>query len=361
MVSLPAPIERFMFDTLAPKLIENVGTVPAAGADGLVGRVYEQMRREFQLVPPVTLHAPNPELLAGVWGMLRETIVAGPVDRTVREVVCEAVSQINECSFCVDAHSTLLAGAAQGPTSAAIAANRPEQISDPTIRAHAQWALANRQPGADVLSRPPFSAEDAPEIIGSAVCFHYIDRMTSVFLPDAPVPLPSWLQWLRGTVIRIAGSTVGRRIMSVEVEPGGAVGSLPERAPSPEFSWALPKPTVAAAIGRLEATVEAEGREVLPASVRNLVIERVAGWHGEEPGISRGWVETAVESLDESDRAAGRLALLVAFAPYQVDDAILQAFCKDHPSDSALLAATSWASFTATRRIAGWLTPTSTA
>jgi AhpD family alkylhydroperoxidase len=319
------------------------------------------MRREFQLVPPVTLHAPNPELLAGVWGMLRETIVAGPVDRTLREVVCEAVSQINQCSFCVDAHSTLLTGAAHKHTADAIHAYRTDRITDPTIRAIAQWALANCEPGAEVLSHPPFSAEDAPEIIGSAICFHYIDRMVSIFLSYAPVPLPPWLRWLRGTLIRVSGSTVGKRVMALKVEPGHAVGSLPESEPSPEFSWAQSKPAVAAAIGRLEAVIEAEGRKALSESVRDLVAHRLSDWSGEQPSISRSLVETAVSSLDESDRPAARLALLAALAPFQVDETIIRAFRDSHPSDSELLAATAWASFTATRRVAGWLTPSAVA
>jgi len=361
MITLPARVEEYLFDLQAPKLIKYLDTVPAATAQGLVEQVYAQIRREFQLVPPVTLHAPSPELLAGVWGMLRETIVAGPVDRALREVVCEAVSRINQCSFCVDAHSTLLTGANHKRAADAIHANRPDQISDPRMRDLAQWSLANRTPGAEVLSDPPFTAEDAPEIIGSAVCFHYIDRMVSVFLSEAPVPLPSWLRWLRGTVIQVSGSTVGKRLMSIYVEPGGAVGSLPEAAPSQEFSWAQSKPAVASAIGRLEAVVEAEGKKVLPETVRTLVVERVASWNGEEPALSRNWVETAVSSLDTSDQPAGRLALLVALAPYQIDEGVIQEFRAGNPSDTALLGSAAWASFTATRRIAGWLTPSAIA
>ncbi len=357
MIQLPARLEHGVFDTQAPKLIKYLGTVPTAKAQGTVAEVYDQMRREFQLVPPVTLHAPNPELLAGVWGMLRETIVAGPVDRTLREVVCEAVSQINQCTFCVDAHSTLLTGLAHKSTADAIHANRPDLIDDPTIRSVARWALANREPDAEVLRNPPFPTESAPELIGSAVCFHYIDRMVSVFLADSPVPLPTWLRWLRGTVIRVAGSTVGKRIMSVDVVSGGAVGSLPEAQPSPEFSWAETNPAISAAIGRLEAVVEKHGRQALPEAVRTLVARRVADWNGEQPSISRGWVDTAVSSLDEPEQPAGRLTLLVALAPHQVDETIIRAFRDRHPSDETLLAATAWASFTATRRIAGWLTP----
>jgi AhpD family alkylhydroperoxidase len=357
MIALPTLAEERLFDTYAPKLIRYIDPVPSRQAQGLVAQVYGQMRREFQIVPPVALHAPNPELLAGVWGMLRETIVAGPVDRTAREVVCEAVSQVNQCSFCVDAHSTLLTGAAHKHAADAIRANRPDRIRDPKLRSVAQWALANRRPGADVLRRPPFSVADTPEIIGSAICFHYIDRMVTVFLSDAPVPLPRWLRWLRGPVIQASGLTVGKRIMALDVEPGHAVGALPDAQPSPEFAWAQPKPAVAAAIGRLEAAIEADGRSVLPESVRNLVAQQVADWNGEEPALSRSWVETAVDSLDDRDRPTGRLALLVALAPYQVDKLIIQAFRDTHPSDRELLTATAWASFTATRRVAGWLTP----
>jgi AhpD family alkylhydroperoxidase len=357
VIQLPAPIEHRVFDTQAPKLIRYLGTVPTAKAQGLVAEVYDQMRREFQLVPPVTLHAPNPELLAGVWGMLRETIVAGPVDRTAREVVCEAVSRINQCTFCVDAHSTLLTGLAHKDTADAIHANRPDLIRDPAIRSVARWGLANREPGNELLRNPPFPAESAPELIGSAVCFHYIDRMVSVFLADSPVPLPTWLRWLRGTVIRVAGSTVGTRIMGIAVPSGGAAGALPDAAPSGEFSWAAPKPAVAAAIGRLEAVIEKQGTQALPEAVRTLVTQRVAGWNGEQPSISRGWVDSAVSSLDEPDQPAGRLTLLVALAPYQVDETIIRAFRDRHPSDETLLAAAAWASFTATRRVAGWLAP----
>jgi hypothetical protein len=220
--------------------------------------------------------------------------------------------------------------------------------------------MANRTPGAEVLSHPPFTAQDAPEIIGSAVCFHYIDRMVSAFLSDAPVPLPSWLRWLRGTVVRVTGSTVGKRIMALQVEPGHAVGSPPEAQPSREFSWAQPKPAVAAAIGRLEAVIETDGQKTLPEPVRDLVAQRVAGWNGEHPSISRSWVETAVGSLEEPDRPAGRLTLLVALAPYQLDETVIQGFREHYPSDSSLLAAAAWASFTATRRIADWLTPAAT-
>ena len=75
------------------------------------------------------------------------------------------------------------------------------------------------------------------------------------------------------------------------------------------------------------------------------------------PDDRPGPEEAAVACLDELDRPAGRLALLVALAPYQVDETVIPEFRDTHPSGRELLAATAWASFTATRRVAGWLTP----
>jgi AhpD family alkylhydroperoxidase len=233
----------------ASKQIKHIRAVPTREADELVGEVYDQMKREFQLVPPIVLHSPIPDLLAGVWGVMREAVVAGPTSRVLRETACEAVSVLNRCSFCVDAHSALLNGLGQASTADAIRANRLDLIRDSRTRDVAQWALANRDPESPVLRHPPFSAEEAPEIIGSAVLFHYIDRVVKVFLPDSPVPLPAWLRWLRRPAIRLAGSTIGRKTMRISVSPGGAVGAASGASPSRGFAWARTRPALAAACG----------------------------------------------------------------------------------------------------------------
>jgi hypothetical protein len=110
----------------------------------------------------------------------------------------------------------------------------------------------------------------------------------------------------------------------------GGGGCSSRGAPSPEFDWTAPRPALAAAFGSLEAVIEDLGRDVLA--------EAVAG-------------------LADRDRAAGKLALLVAFAPYQIDEGVIAGFRDIQPSDAEILAAVSWASFTATRRISGWLSP----
>ena len=112
---------------------------------------------------------------------------------------------------------------------------------------------------------------------------------------------------------------------------------------------------VAGAFARLSAVTEQQGAKVLSAAVRNLVTERVENWNGDDPGMSRHWVEDAVSRLTEPDQAAGRLTLLTALASYQVDEQVIDEYRQHFPSDGQLIAATSWASFAATRRISSWL------
>ena len=60
------------------KTIQYVQPVPYGSATGLTAEVYEQMQADFMPAPLVALHSPVPEVMAGVWSMLRETLLAGP-------------------------------------------------------------------------------------------------------------------------------------------------------------------------------------------------------------------------------------------------------------------------------------------
>jgi len=91
--------------------------------------------------------------------------------------------------------------------------------------------------------------------------------------------------------------------------------------------------------------------------VRNLVTARLTAWRGEEPGLSRGWADSALQTLPAPQRPQGRLALLAALASYQVDARVLHdARTRPGPAgDETLIATAAWASFAAARRIGSWL------
>ena len=72
-------------------------------------------------------------------------------------------------------------------------------------------------------------------------------------------------------------------------------------------------------------------------------------------GISRQWVNQAIDDLSARDQAAARITLLTAMATHQVDADVIEAFRAHWPSDNELVGTLAWTSFTAARRIGGWL------
>jgi AhpD family alkylhydroperoxidase len=322
--------------------------------------VRQQIARDFgTLVPPFALHLPEPDVLAACWAMFRESTCGPRVDRATKEAVAAAVSAINACPYCVDAHTAMLHALGDRAAAAAIASGKFDRIADPTLRAVVAWARASRQPDAPILLHRPFPDEHAPELIGVAVTFHYINRMVNIFAAASPFPLAS--SRIKPIARRLAAPLL-RGVLPRTVRPGASLDLLPAAALPDGFPWAQGDPVIADAFGRAAAAFDAAGRRALPEPVRHLAASRLGTWRGEDPGLSRGWVEAAVETLETPQRPLGRLALLAAFAPYQVDAALVHdARTQPGPDgDEALVAAAAWASFAAARRIGSWLHTTST-
>lgn len=263
--------------------IKHVTPARMVSADDTVSRVYRQAERDFgMLAPPVALHSPAPGPLAASWMMLRESLLAdGLVSRGAKEAVAAAVSLGNACPYCVAVHSATLSGLLGTPTAAAVSRGDIDSITDPDVRARAQWA---RRSG----KRPHGRSEDAPlptgqaaEVAGVAVTFHYLNRMVDIFLNDSPLP-PAVPAIARGSVLRVLG-----RFMSATAghphQPGASLELLPAAPLPPDLWWAAGSPHIAEAFARASTAIEAAGRK----HVRRPCRPRCAhGWPAGTAGIS---------------------------------------------------------------------------
>ncbi|MBW1797770.1 MAG: carboxymuconolactone decarboxylase family protein, partial [Deltaproteobacteria bacterium] len=304
--------------------IRYIQPVAPNSAEGLVTRVYAQIKKDFgALAEPFTLHSPSPELLAGAWSACRESLLVGNVRRDVKEAVAATVSRINRCPYCVDAHTIMLNATSARNSADAIIHQRDDQIRDPAVRSIVEWAAATRSPGAKVLLSPPFSQKDAPEIIGTAVFFHYVNRMANVLLSETP--LPSNHPWLKGVFKRMAGWFFSRAIHRSK-PLGASLELLPEPELPADLTWANTSPNIAGAYARFAAEIDRAGRDSIPEDVCDCVVKHVQAWDGKDPGLGRHWVEEAMNGFDEKSKDIGRLVLLTALAPYQVDDSVVNAF-----------------------------------
>jgi AhpD family alkylhydroperoxidase len=331
------------------KSIQYVRPVPSREAAGVTAEAYQQMQQDFLPVPLLTLHSPAPDIMAGVWSILRESLLAGRVSRTLKEAVAATVSKTNECPFCIDAHNLILQANHDNDVASAILGGDYDSLRDPQVKALARWTLASRTAnGSDPL---PTSAEDMPEIVGTAITFHYINRVVNVFLGDKLLPLPSAIKGVAG---RLVSATAGKRLVQ-RLEPGRSLKLIPQAELPDDLWWAAGNPALAGAFAGLAAVVEAAGRRALPEEVRTLVNRRIQAWNGETMPMSRRWVEDAIAELRPEHQAAARLALLIALASYQVDTAVVEAFQAQYTDDAQLIGAAAWASFAAARRVGAWL------
>jgi AhpD family alkylhydroperoxidase len=326
--------------------IRYVAPVLPGRADGLVADVYAQAERDFGFVaPPLVLHSPAPTALAASWLLLRETLLAsGFAPRAQKEVVAAAVSLANECPYCVAVHSAAVRDLVDGRVAAEVAADRLADVADPGLRATGLWARGTGRPG----NAQPAPADSLPELAGVAVAFHYLNRMVTIFLPESPLP-PLTPKAMGGWVMGMLASAM----TAPRPAPGASLELLPQAPLPAEFAWAAGVPTVASALARAAAALDAAAAKAVPAPVCELVLARLADWQGNGPGPSRSWADDAASALAPADRPLGRLALLAAFAPYQVTKADVTGAGPVNDADLVTLAA--WASMAAARRIGSWL------
>jgi AhpD family alkylhydroperoxidase len=331
--------------------IKHLDYVRPSAATGAVAEVYRQADREFGLAAdPIVLHSPLPALLRAFWELGRETVlVCQSASRLEKEALIAAVSVSNVCPFCVDAHTLIAASLSDGGLAAAVERHELERIGDPRLRALVEWGYATQLAPAERVAPLPFGGERAPELIGTAVLFHYINRVVTVFVAGERLPRNASRGWAR-RLGAIAMGSVSRQI--IVPGPSGMDGAAPSAAAPP---WSAADARIADRFARFQCELDALATRHLTGEVRECVSSAIDAWQGGDPALGRGWLEPWVAGLPARDAAQARLALLAALAPHQIDDGLIGAFRVDNGTDAALLATVAWPAMGAALRIGGWL------
>ncbi len=318
-----------------------VTPVTPEAATGRIADVYGQAATDFGLarMPVLMTLSPAPDLLAATWALLRESLVAGPASRTGREVVALGVSVANRCPYCVAAHTTLLHATGDHELAEVIA--RGGTPADPGHATLLGWATATRAAGTARPPAAPFPAEHTAEYVGTALTFHFINRIASALLTDSM--LPGRLQDSR--LVRSLGGRLLARTVRGRRPAGESLPLLAGPATVPEPAWAAGTPVGTAFAALREAA--GAGRALLGERARAAVLETVAGWDGEHPAMGGGWLDGPPADLPVTDRPGVRLALLAALAPYRVTDADVAAWRAGHPDDADLVRLLAYGAITA--------------
>jgi AhpD family alkylhydroperoxidase len=319
--------------------IRRVAPVPFDSPEPTVFRVYRDVEREFGvLAPPIALHAQSPDVMSAIWVMLRESLIApGLTTRAEKEAVAATISQANACPYCVTMHTSMMDSLGGVPTTSTVGS----------------WAQANAVRGTTDVDDLPFPEEHAAELVAVAVLLHYLNRMVNIFLGEAPLPPKTPAGALK--VVKPVLNWLQRSAERDSLQAGTSLDLLPTAALPADVSWTEDNAVLADAFSRGTAVLDAAGERTLSPAVRELVLTRLKTWDGRPLGLSRAWVEADIAELPSADQAAGRLALLTAFASYQIDDGVVEAFRARAPEDRSLIDCTAWASMAAAREAGSWM------
>ncbi|WP_353945648.1 carboxymuconolactone decarboxylase family protein [Streptomyces sp. HUAS MG91] len=306
-------------------------------ATGSTAAVYAQADTDFGIPKPATLVvlASAPELLAPTWSLLRESLIAGSGSRADRELVAAGVSQANRCPFCVDAHAVLLH--AHGDPALGEAVARGTDPRDERAARILRWGRETRVPGAPGLAPPPFPRTDLAAQLGTALAFHFINRIVSALLTENLLPAGAQ-RWQ--AVRALAGRGVSGVVRAAHT-PGTSLPLLDSLEPGP--GWAAGSP-VGPAYEALR-TAATKGAGLLDDADLGLVQQTVADWDGTHPPAV--WPELP----DRAKRPGARLALLAALAPYRITDADVAAWRVPPYTDHCLVHLVAYGAFAAVDRI----------
>ncbi|MFG3133371.1 carboxymuconolactone decarboxylase family protein [Streptomyces tendae] len=324
-----------------PTPFRHTEPLPPKAATGRVAEVYAQAARDFGIPEPApfVVLSSAPALVAPAWALMRESLLAGPGDRTGKEVAAFGVSQANKCRFCVDAHTMLLHATGDHALAERLARGR-----EPADERHARvldWARRTRVPGA-AREPYPFPPEEAPGYLGTVLAFHFINRVVSSLVTENLLPADA--QRLR-PVRSLAGRSLSRTVRRAPV-PGASLPLLDESGRGP--AWAAGTP-VGPAYAALSATAPM-GAGLLDADDQDLVRATLRDWDGSHPPL------TPDPFPDRRERPGARLALLAALAPYRITDADVAAWRRPEHTDHCLVHLVAYGAFAAVDRIETALT-----
>jgi AhpD family alkylhydroperoxidase len=334
----------------------DLNVTPSDNRDGRTGAIYEQIHDTLELVPePFTIHSPNPDVLAGAWSIFRETLYSGHIEHGIKQGLATVVSKLNECPWCVDAHSMMLH--ASGRREILQSIRDDKSLNDDAIQAQMEWAAASLTPDAGILRNPPFESKDAPEMIGTVLTFHYLNRVVNVLLEETPISTSTpFREGVKRIMAFVYRRMTGGKVHNV-TDAGGSLQFLPDvDAPMPDvFKWAEPSNNVAAAFTALESIMTQVEDKYVPLEVQAVIEKRLKDWQGENMGIGKAWVEEDIAGLADEHKPIGRLVLLSALGSNQVTGRDIESFRELGNDDEALVGVVAWGAYCAMHRISQWL------
>lgn len=321
--------------------IKFIDSIKPSEATGVVKEVYDQLKSEMgDVVEPISMHALIPDLLTGIWGILRETVlVEDEVERKVKEAVGAAVSSSNECPYCVDAHTIMILGLKDKLVADAIVKKDLNLIKNDKVREIVNWSFNTKNFKSMAVNNPPFPSTHAPEIIGTAVFFHYLNRMVTIFLGSTILPLN--INFLKG-IMKSMAAKMFSGVLAQKKEAGKVENSSSEIK---ALYWAQSNARLEHVFSYFFRVVSHLGKKSIPEEVREFMKDQIINWDGGDLLNTRD-LDTIVSVITPRNQPLARMLYLTAFSPHRIQEYHFEEFKLFYNGkDDHILSALSWASW----------------
>jgi hypothetical protein len=97
------------------------------------------------------------------------------------------------------------------------------------------------------------------------------------------------------------------------------------------------------------------GEKHISLDVRKNCMNFLENWKGEVQPMGNQWLENKISTIENEKKPLARLILLAAIQPYKITKQHINELRKQDYKDDQIIAATSWGSWQATKRISTWL------
>ncbi len=330
--------------------IFHIDSVKPSQATGDVKIVYDALKTEMgDVVEPIALHALIPELLKSNWGILREAlIIEDQVKRKYKEAIASAISSLNDCPYCVDAHTIMLIGLNDKQTAKAVEKQDLDLVQDPKTKELLDWAYNTKYFQSEIIQEPPFSKEEAPEVIGTAVLFHYLNRMVTVFLGETILPFN--ISFLKSLMKKMAAFMFSK-VLTSDKKANDSFEQLNMDEHGNPFYWASSNPRVQYVLSTFYNVVHQLGKKHVEPQVFDFIKKEIDSWTGSEH-IDIADLGDKLVSVKSEYKNMAQMLYFIAFMPYRVTANLINEFRKTYQlSDDQILGMFSWASYMAATKI----------
>jgi len=296
--------------------IKHIEYIKKNKANGKLKQVYKHIELNFgKLAEPFVLHSLNTELTAGVWAMLYETLlVESKVKRSLKEAIATSVSEINKCNYCVDAHSIMIFGTEKNLLNNISTIKKGKTELKTKEERLILWALRNLDFDSSIILNPPFNKEEAPEIIGTAVLFHFLNRMVNLFAGNTPLLTTK----MKGILINLSYKFIFKKAIRKKKIPGESLMFIDKNIDQNTFDWAGSVPEIKKAFQYIKYQTENKIDTILSHELISLLKSQATKLDLLKSGFGRKNLENFLSQINPHEKQIAEFCYLAMFEPYKV-------------------------------------------